>query len=119
MRTSRFALLLPLLCAASLQAQERPAFTPAPPPPAMAEGQAESVPAATPGEEMAPEISVIRRKEEMIEEYRLNGRLYMVKITPKKGYPYYLIDTDGDGSLETRRNDLDNPPVVQWKLLQW
>jgi hypothetical protein len=66
-----------------------------------------------------PEVTIIRRKETLIEEYRNNGILYMVKITPKRGYPYYLIDSDGDGSLETRRNELDNPEVVQWRLFSW
>ncbi|MCW8888185.1 MAG: DUF2782 domain-containing protein [Gammaproteobacteria bacterium] len=65
------------------------------------------------------EVTIIRRKETLIEEYRQNGILYMIKITPKRGYPYYLIDSDGDGSLETRRNELDNPEVVQWRLFSW
>lgn len=71
-------------------------------------------------EEMAePTVTIRRRGSDTIEEYRINGRLYMVKITPSKGFPYYLIDNDGDGSLETRRNDLDNPPTVQWRILSW
>lgn len=65
------------------------------------------------------EVTIIRRKETLVEEYRQNGILYMIKITPKRGYPYYLIDSDGDGSLETRRNELDNPEIVQWRLFSW
>jgi hypothetical protein len=34
-----------------------------------------------------------------VEEYRMNGVLYMVKVTPTVGPPYYLIDTTGDGNL--------------------
>lgn len=70
-------------------------------------------------EELQPEISIIRRGDDIIQEYRLNGQLYMVKITPNKGQPYYLMDTDGDGSLETRRNELDNPEVIQWRIFTW
>ncbi|MDH3353757.1 MAG: DUF2782 domain-containing protein [Chromatiales bacterium] len=66
-----------------------------------------------------PEVTIIKRKETLVEEYRHNGTLYMIKITPKRGYPYYLIDSDGDGSLETRRNERDNPEVVQWRLFSW
>ena len=66
-----------------------------------------------------PEVTIIRRRETQIEEYRHNGMLYMIKITPKRGYPYYLIDSDGDGSLETRRNERGNPEVVQWRLFSW
>jgi hypothetical protein len=43
----------------------------------------------------------------------------MVKITPSKGLPYYLVDSDGDGVLETRRNELDNPEVVKWRIFSW
>ncbi len=54
-----------------------------------------------------------------IEEYRVNGQIYMIKITPAKGFPYYLIDTDGDGDLDSRRNDLQGLPVNQWILFRW
>ena len=67
-----------------------------------------------------PEVNIIQRKDMRIEEYRVNGRLRYVKITPKKGKPYYLVDKDGDGELETRHNDLDGvPPVNEWILLEW
>lgn len=106
-----------LLPVGALHAQE---FAPVPPPPAL-EATQETTPPAAEDEAAAPEpeVTIIKRKEEIIEEYRINGQLYMVKITPNKGYPYYLIDTDGDGSFETRRNELDNPPVTQWKILRW
>jgi len=55
-----------------------------------------------------------------MEEYRMGGQLYMVKISPEKGRPYYLVDTDGDGSLETRRSDLEGEVLIpQWPLLRW
>ncbi len=72
-----------------------------------------------PEEELQPEVTIIRRGADVIEEYRVGGQLYMVKITPSKGLPYYLVDSDGDGSLETRRNELDNPEVVKWRIFSW
>ena len=66
-----------------------------------------------------PEVRIIRKKDSVIEEYRVNGRLRYVKITPSAGKPYYMIDTNGDGILDMRENDLDNPPINQWILLQW
>lgn len=74
---------------------------------------------ATSDEELQPEVTIVRRGNETIEEYRVGGQLYMIKITPSKGAPYYLLDTDGDGSLETRRNDLENPSIVQWRIFTW
>lgn len=66
-----------------------------------------------------PEVRIIRKKDTVIEEYRVNGRVRFVKITPSKGYPYYMVDTDGDGVLETRDDNFTNPPINQWILLEW
>lgn len=72
------------------------------------------------GEEIEPEVTIIRTEESVVEEYRINGNLYMVKITPAVGRPYYLIDQNGDGNLETRRNSLGGDVVVpQWILFEW
>ena len=66
-----------------------------------------------------PEVRIIRKKDTVIEEYRVDGRLRFVKITPSRGKPYYLVDTDGDGYLETREDNFTNPPINQWILLEW
>ena len=67
-----------------------------------------------------PEVNIIHRKDTTIEEYRVNGRIRYVKIIPRKGKPYYLVDKDGDGELETRHSDLDGiPPINEWILLEW
>ena len=66
-----------------------------------------------------PEIRIIRKKDTVIEEYRVNGRLRFIKITPSVGNPYYMVDTDGDGVLETREDNFSNPPINQWILLEW
>lgn len=67
----------------------------------------------------------IRRDEDnnLVEEYRLDGRVYMVKVTPADDRlpPYYYIDDDGDGNLELREGDRAAHPVkpVHWKLKEW
>lgn len=66
-----------------------------------------------------PEVRIIRNKDAVIEEYRVNGQLRFIKITPSVGKPYYMIDTDGDGVLETRNDNFANPPINQWILLEW
>ncbi len=69
---------------------------------------------------LAPEVTIIRRDGGTVSEYRVNGKMYMVKVTPDKGVPYYLIDSDGDGDLETRRNEMDpGIAVPSWILLRW
>jgi len=36
---------------------------------------------------------------DVVTEYRVNGALAMVRISPKRGPVYYLVDSDGDGRI--------------------
>lgn len=99
------------LCAASLAVAEEDA----PPPPELGEFVAPESDAS-----LEPEVTIIQEGESRVEEYRINGKLYMIKVVPTKGFPYYLVDNDGDGNLETRRNDLDPDIVVpRWTLFRF
>ncbi|HIG79022.1 MAG TPA: DUF2782 domain-containing protein [Cycloclasticus sp.] len=72
------------------------------------------------GETMEPDITITRKKKETITEYSVNGSVYMVKISPANAPVYYMVDTDGDGNLETRRSALeDGMNIPQWLLLSW
>ena len=69
---------------------------------------------------MEPEVTITRRKDAVVHEYRINGQLYMVKIIPSRGYPYYLMDADGDGLLESRYNQIDPALLVpRWMIFRW
>jgi Protein of unknown function (DUF2782) len=79
-------------------------------------------PSETDAEGLQPEVNIIRREDKTIEEYRLNGRLYKIKVTPKNAPPYFLVDRDGDGSFETRRMESTLEPdlmIPQWVLFRW
>jgi hypothetical protein len=85
-----------------------------PPPPLLDEGEQVT------REIMEPQVTIIRREGEIIEEYRMHGQLYMVRVTPRTGPPYYLVDTDGDGNLETRSHELDPRLMIPaWVILRW
>jgi hypothetical protein len=71
------------------------------------------------GESIEPEINIIQKEDRMIEEYRHNGQLYMIKVTPTVGIPYYFIDTDGDGSLDSQQFELQGEIVPNWILFEW
>lgn len=72
------------------------------------------------GEAIEPEVTIIQREDRVIEEYRINGNLYMIKIIPSAGPPYYLIDRDGDGRMESRRDGIyEDIAVPQWVLFTW
>lgn len=64
-----------------------------------------------------PEVTIIQRQDMTITEYRSGGRVYMVKVDPDVGPPYYLIDRNGDGVWD----DSMGPKVTvpQWTIFQW
>jgi len=71
-------------------------------------------------DELEPEVNIIKRDDAVIHEYRMNGELYMVKVIPVRGFPYYLIDSDGDGSLDSRYREMDPGLVVpSWMIYRW
>ncbi|HFD80364.1 MAG TPA: DUF2782 domain-containing protein [Gammaproteobacteria bacterium] len=73
-------------------------------------------------EQIEPEVVIRQREDKTIEEYRINGQLYMIKVTPRKGPPYYLIDNDGNGTLESMRTGADLEPdimIPHWVLFRW
>ena len=68
---------------------------------------------------LEPQVTIQRRGSETVEEFRIRGRLYMVKVTPAHGVPYYLIDENGRGDF-ARRDTYDTgtrPPM--WVIHQW
>jgi hypothetical protein len=72
------------------------------------------------GETLEPDITIIRKGKKTIQEYRRNGKLYLVKIIPDVGLPYYLRDTDGDGKMDVRSNELDRgADVNMWNVIEW
>lgn len=105
---------LALLLAAPAFAADKPepaktkpgkAGVPPPPPiPPANSHKAKPEPPADQPADLEPVVTITTRGDDLIEEYRMNGKLYMVKVTPGKGKPYYLIDPEGKG--EFRRSDL-------------
>jgi hypothetical protein len=62
---------------------------------------------------LEPQITTVKRGNETVEEFRMGGRLYMMKVTPNIGAAYFLIDHHGDGTF-ARQNSHDTglrPPM--------
>lgn len=93
--------------------------------PALAQSEEPVVTAVPPtgleeDDQLEPEVRIIKKDDAQIHEYRLNGQLYMVKIEPAIGVPYYIVDMDGDGELESRYNQIDPGLVVpMWMIYRW
>ena len=114
-------LMLGLLCL-SLAGQAAPADGQRPP-------QAEASPppdygpdvpsAQSPAPAPEPEVTIVEHDNATFEEYRLNGRLYKIKVTPKVGPPYYLVDEHGDNIW--RRYEAAGPTlhVPRWVILEF
>jgi hypothetical protein len=92
------------------------------PPPIPAEETGDvPIPPKIQDEQLEPTVTIREEEERTIEEYRFNGRVYMVKVTPKGGIPYYYVDADGDGQLEVDVDKQALNPVqpVYWKVKEW
>jgi hypothetical protein len=69
---------------------------------------------------LEPEINIQQFENREVQEYSINDHVYMIKITPTVGSPYYLVDPDGTGEMEYKRDTVGlqvNPP--QWTLFRW
>ena len=111
MRIAYF-LLLAVLAAPAIAAEpasngaknKTPATVPTPPPPPE-NYHPPAAPELPDAGQPEPEVTITTKGTEIHEEYRLGGRLYMIKVVPKKGKPYYLIDREGGGQF--RRSDFE------------
>lgn len=107
MKLFRYSICALAAVAAPLGAQEGVLEAPALPP------------ASYEGETVGPEVTIIERDDATIYEYRINGQVYMVRVQPVAGPPYYLVDSDGDGQLDVRDNRAWNNSINQWLLFEW
>jgi len=76
-------------------------------------------PPAPPGalnEALEPQVTITRRGEDKVEEFRIGGKLYMLKVTPPHGVPYYLLDDNGNGSWIRRDSQDSGLRVPMWVI---
>lgn len=66
-----------------------------------------------------PQVTIVKKKNgDTVEEYRIGGQLYMMKITPSHGVPYYMHREDQDGGWI---NDGPSQPlsIPKWTLFRF
>ncbi|MDP2821452.1 MAG: DUF2782 domain-containing protein [Sulfuritalea sp.] len=105
----RAIVLLLSALALNVAAQTRPPkLEPIPEPP--------PAPAGSLNEALEPQVTIIKRGEDKVEEFRIGGKLYMLKVTPPHGVSYYLLDNNGDGSWVRQDSRDSGLRVPMWVI---
>ncbi len=80
----------------------------------------EKIPAKT-NDDAEPTVRIRTRDNgDVVEEYRQGGIVTMVKVTPSRGKPYYIMDNNGDGRLDRADAEAAGGVVpVSWIIATW
>ena len=110
MRRLKALVALLLIAAAPVFAQDKnyrqPLPAVPPPPPEMIPFDAA----------LEPQVTIKKREGDTVEEFRVSGKLYMIKVTPSHGVPYYLMDRQGDGNFANMETLTAPVSVPQWVI---
>ena len=64
-----------------------------------------------------PDVTIRQDGDRTIQEYRVNGFLYAIKVTPKGSKPYFLVRADGEAHW--MRSDKPDMLIPQWEIFSW
>ncbi|MCU1762916.1 DUF2782 domain-containing protein [Pseudomonas sp. 14P_8.1_Bac3] len=65
-----------------------------------------------------PDVTIRTEGDKTIQEYRQNGFLYAIKVTPKGAPPYFLVRADGTDA-NFIRSDQPDMLIPSWKIFEW
>jgi hypothetical protein len=65
-----------------------------------------------------PQVTIRTEGDKTIQEYRQNGFLYAIKVTPKGAPPYFLVRADGTDE-NFIRSDQPDMLIPSWKIFEW
>jgi hypothetical protein len=63
------------------------------------------------------QVTIVQDGDKLMEIHQANGKVYGIKVTPKHGKPYYLVDLKGDGKFVQRQDE--RMLVPEWVILSW
>jgi len=67
-----------------------------------------------------PQITITKKGADTVEEYLINGELYMMKVTPPAGGPsYYLLKEDQDGGWAKYDGPSQPLTVPKWVIFRF
>ena len=71
-------------------------------------------------DEGAPTVTIRSTRDgDRYEEYRQNGKVYMVRVVPAHGIPYTLVDDDKDGRLDHSDISKNDVSPVYYTIYEW
>ena len=74
----------------------------------------------TPEDDEAPSVTIRQDADTKVEEFRTrSGKVYAVRVTPKIGKPYVLIDPDGKGTMTNAGEINGGVKAPQWTLFEF
>jgi hypothetical protein len=122
MRTFLAVILAVFAAVAAAQSTERPkppGTSPLEAPPPLPPASLVSDKPTVAEVEAKSQVTTRTEGDETIQEYRVGGKVFMTRVTPKHGKPYVLIDQRGDGTFT--RMDILEPGLraPQWTLFEF
>ncbi|HEX9391358.1 MAG TPA: DUF2782 domain-containing protein [Usitatibacteraceae bacterium] len=64
-------------------------------------------------------VTIVKKGTDTVEEYRLNGKLYKMRVVPAGGAAYFLVDPKGDGNFSRVDGPAPKIAVPTWVLIEW
>ncbi len=65
-----------------------------------------------------PDVVIRQEGDRTVEEYRVNGFLYAIKVIPNAGPPYFLVAVDDEGNF-MRSDQPEGMRIPSWKIFEW
>ena len=120
-KTTLFLCAICVTLSVSAQSTQKPADRPPLPElPDLASREEPELPDLGIDPSLEPEVTIKKGKEETVEEYRINGQLYMIKVIPRIGKPFYLLNKRSPVG-EPHRGDLEGygVNVPMWEIYRF
>ncbi len=63
------------------------------------------------------DVEIVIGEDRTVYEYRVNGRLLIIKVVPKVGFTYYMVPADGSEHFKSL--DHNKKLYPRWFLVEW
>ncbi len=65
------------------------------------------------------QVTTVTRGTDRVEEYRVKGKLYRMRVIPASGPAYWLEDPQGDGNFVRLDGPGPHVAVPKWVIKEW